>query len=64
MRSRGLIIFISFIALSLDYSCGQNSKLAESQMPKTDSTMKFKINKTDEEWQKELTPEQWSMINA
>jgi peptide-methionine (R)-S-oxide reductase len=58
----GIIIFFSFIASSLDYSCGQGSDLTESQMPKTDSTMKFNIEKTDEEWQKELTPEQYNIL--
>jgi peptide-methionine (R)-S-oxide reductase len=57
-----MIIFTAITSLSLSYSCGQNSKLAESQMPKTDSTMKFKINKTDGEWQKELTSEQYNIL--
>jgi peptide-methionine (R)-S-oxide reductase len=50
-----IVILIPLVSLLL--SC-----TAQEQKPQTETTMKFKVDKSNEEWKKELTPEQYYIL--
>lgn len=52
--------FVYFVIMSLLISCSQNN-LKETTMEKANSNT-FKIQKSDEDWKKELTPEQFYVM--
>ena len=57
------IILFAVLAASL-LSCGQNSKQTSnnSETTKTEQTMDTVVTKTDEEWKKSLTPDQYYVL--
>ncbi|MDZ7606587.1 MAG: peptide-methionine (R)-S-oxide reductase MsrB, partial [Cyclobacteriaceae bacterium] len=52
-------LLLIFIASQLSY-CQEKSK--QKSAPTASSTVKYEVQKTDEEWKKQLTPEQYSVL--
>jgi peptide-methionine (R)-S-oxide reductase len=57
-----MIMFMCLIITPFIKSCSQNDTLSENNITNNDTTMKFPVEKTDEEWKKELTPEQYDVL--